>query len=283
MAIGAQLKAKSPLPDEGLFEDEQPELPEVSFRVQEIFGPTIQGEGALVGKPTLFIRLGGCDYRCAWCDTIYAVDISYKDTWKRMTVQAILDACTTLFTPKFQTPGMNRMWVTLSGGNPVLQPIRDLIIALQRKGFYVTIETQGAPKSAPFDRTAKWAPLPEHVCLSPKPPSSGMSDKTQEESLHEIIVMREPAYKSNAGVTRTSMKIVIMDEEDLNWAYGMYERFSTVPFYLQVGNPKPGNPSTTELIERYRWLIEVTFKRGWHGPTLLPQVHALLWGNERGR
>lgn len=42
--------------------------------VIEIFGPTVQGEGAEAGVPTHFLRLGGCDYRCAWCDTMYAVD-----------------------------------------------------------------------------------------------------------------------------------------------------------------------------------------------------------------
>ena len=42
-------------------------------RVSEIFGPTVQGEGPLIGKPTVFVRTGGCDYRCNWCDTLYAV------------------------------------------------------------------------------------------------------------------------------------------------------------------------------------------------------------------
>ena len=45
-----------------------------TFPVIEIFGPTIQGEGAEAGLPTHFVRLGGCDYRCSWCDTMYAVD-----------------------------------------------------------------------------------------------------------------------------------------------------------------------------------------------------------------
>ena len=45
-----------------------------TFPVIEIFGPTIQGEGAEAGLPTHFVRFGGCDYRCSWCDTMYAVD-----------------------------------------------------------------------------------------------------------------------------------------------------------------------------------------------------------------
>ena len=40
-----------------------------TIAISEIFGPTIQGEGALIGKPTVFVRTGGCDYRCSWCDT----------------------------------------------------------------------------------------------------------------------------------------------------------------------------------------------------------------------
>ena len=43
------------------------------IRISEIFGPTIQGEGPLMGRPTVFVRTGGCDYRCRWCDTLYAV------------------------------------------------------------------------------------------------------------------------------------------------------------------------------------------------------------------
>ena len=38
-----------------------------TIRISEIFGPTVQGEGALVGKPTVFVRTGGCDYRCTYC------------------------------------------------------------------------------------------------------------------------------------------------------------------------------------------------------------------------
>ena len=36
------------------------------IRISEIFGPTIQGQGMLIGQPTVFVRNGGCDYRCSW-------------------------------------------------------------------------------------------------------------------------------------------------------------------------------------------------------------------------
>ena len=56
-----------------------------SLRIAEIFGPTIQGEGVLIGEPTVFIRAGGCDYRCSWCDSLHAVESRYRHDWAAMT------------------------------------------------------------------------------------------------------------------------------------------------------------------------------------------------------
>ena len=54
---------------------------DAKIRVSEIFGPTIQGEGVLIGLPTVFVRTGGCDYRCSWCDSLHAVDPKYRHDW----------------------------------------------------------------------------------------------------------------------------------------------------------------------------------------------------------
>ena len=83
-----------------------------TFPIIEIFGPTIQGEGAEAGLPTHFVRLGGCDYRCSWCDTMYAVDpvvVRRDSTW--LSAEQIIEALTRL-------PGSPR-WVSISGGNPL--------------------------------------------------------------------------------------------------------------------------------------------------------------------
>ena len=61
----------------------------IKLRISEIFGPTIQGEGALIGKPTVFVRAGGCDYRCSWCDTLYAVDSQFRKDWTPMTTDEV--------------------------------------------------------------------------------------------------------------------------------------------------------------------------------------------------
>src|SRR3712207_8798896 len=68
-----------------------------TYPVIEIFGPTIQGEGAEAGLPTHFVRLGGCDYRCAWCDTMYAVDPrTVRDTAERLSGETIIERLQTL-------------------------------------------------------------------------------------------------------------------------------------------------------------------------------------------
>src|SRR6056297_3759182 len=81
------------------------------IRVAEVFGPTIQGEGALIGVPTVFVRTGGCDFRCSWCDSLHAVDSSYRDTWAAMSASEVLTRIEAL-------SGAQPLMVSLSGGNP---------------------------------------------------------------------------------------------------------------------------------------------------------------------
>ena len=60
------------------------------IHVSEIFGPTVQGEGPLIGRASVFVRTGGCDYRCSWCDTLYAVLPQYRNDWTPMTPADIM-------------------------------------------------------------------------------------------------------------------------------------------------------------------------------------------------
>ena len=91
-----------------------------TIRISEIFGPTVQGEGALIGRPTVFVRTGGCDYRCSWCDTLYAVLPDYRHDWRPMAPEAILAQVDEL-------TGGAPVLVTISGGNPAIQPLGPLI------------------------------------------------------------------------------------------------------------------------------------------------------------
>ncbi|MED4958776.1 7-carboxy-7-deazaguanine synthase QueE, partial [Paenibacillus macerans] len=57
--------------------------------VLEVFGPTVQGEGMVIGQKTMFVRTAGCDYRCVWCDSAFTWDGSAKDAIRFMTPAAI--------------------------------------------------------------------------------------------------------------------------------------------------------------------------------------------------
>jgi 7-carboxy-7-deazaguanine synthase len=82
------------------------------FRIAEIFGPTIQGEGVHAGYPCHFVRFGGCDYRCRWCDSPHAVLPELVAALPKMTAEQICNRVRSL-------PGHPK-WVVLSGGNPAL-------------------------------------------------------------------------------------------------------------------------------------------------------------------
>jgi organic radical activating enzyme len=117
----------------------------VTYPVMEAFY-TLQGEGAHTGRAAYFIRLGGCDVGCVWCDV--------KDSWDadkhpKQTVEEIVHGA-------LQYPG--RM-IVITGGEPLMHDLGPLTNALQSRGFAINIETSGAhPLSGHLD----W------ICLSPK-------------------------------------------------------------------------------------------------------------------
>lgn len=236
------------------------------IRVNEIFGPTIQGEGALIGQPTVFVRTGGCDYRCAWCDTLHAVDSAYRDDWHPMSAEAVLKQIEAL-------SGGTPLMVSLSGGNPAIQPLGGLIAAGQRQGYRFALETQGS-------LAKDWFADLNVLTLSPKPPSSGMA--TDWQSLADCIA-------AAGEKTKTVLKTVVFDEADYAYAQDVAGRHPDLPFYLQPGNHTPpdmtGEGSGIDMdgiLDRMRWLVDKVSADRWYGATVLPQLHTLLWGNQRG-
>ncbi len=236
------------------------------IRVNEIFGPTIQGEGALIGQPTVFVRTGGCDYRCKWCDTLHAVDSAYRDEWCPMTPEAIMMQVEIL-------SGGKPLVVSLSGGNPAIQPLRPLIDLGRREGYRFALETQGS-------LAKDWFAELDVLTLSPKPPSSGMT--TDWQKLAECVEAAGPE-------TQTVLKVVVFDEDDYAYARDVANRYPGLQFYLQPGNHTP--PATGEenssidmtgIMERMRWLVDKVSSDKWYTATVLPQLHTLIWGNLRG-
>ena len=107
---------------------------------------TIQGEGFFSGKPAFFLRIGGCDVGCQWCDV--------KESWdpskhKLTSVQSIVD----------EIKKYNTNTVVITGGEPLMWDLSYLTKSLKSLSYQIHLETSGAyPLSGDFD----W------ICLSPK-------------------------------------------------------------------------------------------------------------------
>ena len=237
-----------------------------SVTVSEVFGPVIQGEGGVIGRPTVFVRTGGCDYRCSFCDSLFAVLPEHRGSWRKMETTQIFEEVRKL--------SPEPILVTLSGGNPALQPLGDLIRLGHEHGYTFAIETQGTISKP-------WFAELDHLTISPKPPSSNMN--TDWEKLDLCVA---------TGGTRTEvlLKVVVMDDADYAYARRVAERYPGVPMYLQVGNDNPPGaapddptePDVRGLLDRYAWLAEKVVSEGWNDVTVLPQLHVLVYGNRRG-
>lgn len=252
-------------------------IKEKKYPVVEIFGPTIQGEGYDQGVPCHFIRFGGCDYRCGWCDTPYAVLPEEVRQAQKMTDDEILVALAGLTG--------NPCWIIISGGNPALHDLSTLCDRLHEVGYLIAVETQGS-------RWRNWMSKVDRLCVSPKPPSSGMKvDWTQVQSyLNAGMSHKDPFW--------LFVKVVVFDDLDFEFARFVRQQLSDATMYLSAGNDAGrtvGNPTREDtrtdgqvkesLLSRYEWLVNKVLSDSemCHADIVVQaQQHVLLWGNKQG-
>jgi 7-carboxy-7-deazaguanine synthase len=114
---------------------------------------TIQGEGFYQGKAAYFIRLGGCDVGCVWCDVKESWDASKHP---QRTIDDIVEEVTNACPPGDDSNGPV---IVITGGEPLMHNLDELTRAIRAKGYRTNIETSG---SWPLSGTWDW------ICLSPK-------------------------------------------------------------------------------------------------------------------
>jgi organic radical activating enzyme len=107
---------------------------------------TIQGEGYHQGRAAYFIRLGGCDVGCVWCDVKESWD---ADRHPRFTIEYLTS----------NIEKTSAKLIVITGGEPLMHNLDELTTALQSKGFETNIETSGA-----HQLSGSW----DWICLSPK-------------------------------------------------------------------------------------------------------------------
>ncbi len=130
---------------------------------------TIQGEGFHTGKPAYFIRLGGCDVGCAWCDAKYTWNPRiYPPTPVAEVVERAV-ACAA-------------QSIVITGGEPLMYPLEILTTSLKERGLTIFLETSG---SHAFSGIFDW------VCLSPKRKSAPLEDAYVRADELKVVIQSE--------------------------------------------------------------------------------------------
>ena len=130
---------------------------------------TIQGEGFHTGKPAYFIRLGGCDVGCAWCDAKYTWNPRmYPPTPINEIVERAV-ACAA-------------QSIVITGGEPLMYPLEQLTRQLKERGLAIVLETSG---SHPLSGEFEW------VCLSPKQKSKPLDEAYTRADELKVVIQSE--------------------------------------------------------------------------------------------
>ncbi|MBR5334360.1 MAG: 7-carboxy-7-deazaguanine synthase QueE [Alistipes sp.] len=134
---------------------------------------TIQGEGYHAGKPAYFIRLGGCDVGCRWCDAKYTWNPRIFPPVDVDVVVARAQAC-------------EAQAIVITGGEPLLYPLDVLTSKLKAAGLEIFLETSGThPFSGEFD----W------VCLSPKRQQPPLAEAFGRAHELKVIIQTEEDFE----------------------------------------------------------------------------------------
>ncbi|QKG58844.1 7-carboxy-7-deazaguanine synthase QueE [Hymenobacter sp. BRD128] len=154
---------------------------------------TIQGEGFNTGRAAYFIRLGGCDVGCVWCDVKASWD---ADAHPRQAVADLVAAAS-------QHPGRH---VVITGGEPLMHNCGPLTSALQAAGFQTWIETSGAhPLSGSWD----W------LCVSPKKFKAPLPEVLARADELKIIVFNDSDFKwaeEHAALVPSTTRLYLQPE-----------------------------------------------------------------------
>ncbi len=264
----------------------------------ELFGPTVQGEGTVIGQQTYFLRFGLCDYKCVMCDSMHAVNPALvKKNAQWLTQDEIYDK---FIDHRDNRDGVTTKWVTFSGGNPAIHDLSLLLGKLKLGGFRVNVETQGT-------RYQGWLNKVDSLTVSPKGPGMGETHN------HQVFAEFIQALVDHASFGKVEgtmflpdlcFKIVVFDQRDLDFAVEIFHWLKhdsplnealkgmdlSQYFYLSLGNPNPppidgtvAQFSIQDSLKRYKMLYEDIQNH----PVLcdvrwLPQWHAFVWGNDAG-
>ncbi len=226
------------------------------MKIAEIFY-SVQGEGVLLGTPSVFVRTSGCNLRCTWCDTPYT---SWQPEGENRSVESILEDVR-------RYPAAHTV---VTGGEPMIAPdIVALTELLRAAGLHITIETAGTV----FEAVAC-----DLMSISPKLANSTPIDRDggRWAPQHDRLRLNLDVLKRLIAAYDYQLKFVVAKPDDL-------AEIQTVVDAIEAARSKvvlmPEGTDPAVLRERSLWLVEIAKCEGYR---FSPRLHVDLWGNRRG-
>jgi len=220
------------------------------LKIAEIFY-SLQGEGGLVGVPSVFVRTSGCNLRCQWCDTPYT---SWQPEGEDYTLEAIVAEVE-------KHPARH---VVVTGGEPMIAPE---IVALTEllSAKHITIETAGTVH----------APVRcDLMSISPK--LSNSTPQGQWSSHHDRLRIQPDVLKRLMSGYDYQLKFVIAKPEDMAEVEDLVASVEADRGKVLL---MPEGIDAAVLRERAVWLAEICKQSGFR---FSPRLHVDLYGNRRG-
>jgi len=228
------------------------------MKVSELFY-SIQGEGKLMGVPSVFVRASGCNLRCTWCDTPYA---SWEPEGEELSVDEIVR----------RVLAFSAAHVVLTGGEPMIMPqIAELCATLKSHRRHITIET-----AATVYREVQL----DLASLSPKLANSTPVDRAggRFAENHERQRMNVPVIQRFIDASPDfQLKFVVSTETDLAEIREVLDRLKNWRPADVLLMPEGTDAAT--LHQRAGWVSELCKREGFR---YCPRLHVTLYGNKRG-
>jgi 7-carboxy-7-deazaguanine synthase len=223
------------------------------MKIAEIFH-SIQGEGMLVGTPSVFVRTSGCNLRCTWCDTPYT---SWQPEGEERGIESIAEA----------VDRYGASHVVVTGGEPMIAPgIEQLTHRLKQ---HVTIETAGT-----VDAEVRC----DLMSISPKLANSTPHKREDGRwaAQHDRLRYQPEVLKRLIQLYPHQLKFVIAHPNDLTEVRAIVETIGASKSRVVL---MPEGIDAAVLAERSRWLVDLCKQEGFR---FSPRLHIDLWGNRRG-
>lgn len=224
------------------------------MKIAELFY-SVQGEGSLVGVPSVFIRTSGCNLRCTWCDTPYT---SWKPEGTDVSLDQILG----------EVKALGARHVVVTGGEPMIAPeIVPLTERLRELGMHITVETAGTV----FKPVAC-----DLMSISPKLSNSTPAKDAYWAGQHERLRINLEVLSRLMSLYNYQLKFVIETPGDLQELRPLVTQLQADAGCVIL---MPEGVDRDTLRARSVWLAEICKAEGFR---LSPRLQVELYGNRRG-